>query len=475
MLLTLINLIIIILLLILFLIMVTSIKKVEKKGYELSMVCDDHIKALEIRDYPTNKLKKTISLPNNKNSYILNITEIPGSRVILYCYNSQGTAGGGGCIKDDYGIHCFIWKSWENIELNFCNYEYRTIYGTWYFLYKLKQYSCCNTYGFFTTLPNKYFCHDSEINTVTTCDDHSFSLYKYIEYEGENSWGLYTVFLNDVDYVTYDEGEQYYGTKVATYYAHELDQYFEFYSNIPGLYSIAWAGYGDWEYYHAPYDNCYYNIRVCYHSCGGCDSSIQGYILDDNKKEWIKCYKTCKTCTKIGNETYPYCLSCNNQFPFLIIGGKCVNNSDGYYKDKITNKYLKCNKRCQKCSMAGTDEKSNCIVCAFGYHFVYTIKNHCIKKYEKPNDSYYEIKTNTFEKCRVNNCAKCLNKYFCEECQPGFHRINEKPNVCFHDKDIPNSYYYDPYDDYYKPCYKKCVSCKFKGDNTNLKFKIIEK
>ena len=74
MLLTLINLRIIILLLILVLIMVTSIKKIDKKGYELSMVCDDHIKALEIRDYPTNKLKKTISLPNNKNSYILNIT-----------------------------------------------------------------------------------------------------------------------------------------------------------------------------------------------------------------------------------------------------------------------------------------------------------------------------------------------------------------------------------------------------------------
>ena len=47
----------------------------------------DHIKALQIRDYSTNKLKKTIALPSHKNSFTYNITENPGSRIILYCYN----------------------------------------------------------------------------------------------------------------------------------------------------------------------------------------------------------------------------------------------------------------------------------------------------------------------------------------------------------------------------------------------------
>jgi hypothetical protein len=202
--------------------------------YELSMVCESKMRALEIRDYNTNKLKKYVTLPVCQNAYTYNVTAIPGSKVILYCYNLLGAPGGGGCIRDSYGTHCVIWRSWEGIELNFCNYEYRTIYGAWYYLYKLKSYSACvTTYGFYTTLPNKYYCKDSSVHVISNSDDHDFELDDYISYVGDEKWGVFTVFKSGVEYVTYDDGCNE-GTKVKTYYTHDIDQDYEFYSTIPG-------------------------------------------------------------------------------------------------------------------------------------------------------------------------------------------------------------------------------------------------
>ena len=472
-----------------------SLTKYSSKNYQLSMVCDDHMKALEVRDYDNNRLKKTVLLPNCQNHYTYNISAIPGSKVILYCFNSAGTAGGGGCIKDSWGTHCIIWRSWEGISINFCNYEYRTIYGTWYYLYKLNQYSCCTTYGFYTSLPNKYICRDSNVKVVAAYDDHSFELDDYIEYEGQYSWGIYTVFTAGVDYVSYDEGCKQ-GYKVSTYVAHDLDQDFEFYSKVPGLYSIEWSGYGVWEYYQARYEKCYYNIRVCYHTCGDCDSTTQGdsnnhrcikckgsryfkhgtkncysrdeidsgYHYDNTTNEWVTCYKTCGKCSKAGNETNPNCLTCSKEFPYLINGGKCVNNTEGYYYENCTGKYVPCYDRCARCSKGGSSTKHNCDVCAPGYHFVYTLWGQCIKDSEKPEDSYYNETSKTYERC-MEDCAKCTNMTFCMKCRPGFHRILGNPKICLPDRIIPTNYYYDENDDYYKPCYKKCGMCRYPGND----------
>ena len=431
--------------LIIFMFAQSCLKLVTEKGtkYELSLVCESKMRALEIRDYNTNKLKKYVTLPACQSAYTYNVTAIPGSRVILYCYNSLGAPGGGGCIKSADGTYCVIWRSWEGIELNFCNYEYRTIYGAWYYLYKLKSYSCLTTYGFYTTLPNKYYCKDSSVNVIANSDDHDFDLDDYISYAGDQSWGVYTVFKSGVDYVTYDDGCKE-GTKVATYYAHDIDQDYEFYSTIPGLYAIEWSGYGDWEYYQAKYQSCYYYIRVCYHTCGGCDSTTQGdsnnhrctkckgsryfkhgtkncyskdeidegYYYDCSSHEWVGCYSTCGTCTKLGNATHPYCKTCSSKFPYLISGNKCVNNTDGYYYDNKTEKYLPCHSRCGKCSKAGTDSQHNCDDCAkdssgnYLYHFTYQKVGQCITESEKPEGSFLNTGNNTYILCG-NGCSSC--------------------------------------------------------------------
>ena len=431
--------------LIIFMFAQSCLKLVTEKGtkYELSLVCESKMRALEIRDYNTNKLKKYVTLPACQSAYTYNVTAIPGSRVILYCYNSLGAPGGGGCIKSADGTYCVIWRSWEGIQLNFCNYEYRTIYGAWYYLYKLKSYSCLTTYGFYTTLPNKYYCKDSSVNVIANSDDHDFDLDDYISYAGDQSWGVYTVFKSGVDYVTYDDGCKE-GTKVATYYAHDIDQDYEFYSTIPGLYAIEWSGYGDWEYYQAKYQSCYYYIRVCYHTCGGCDSTTQGdsnnhrctkckgsryfkhgtkncyskdeidegYYYDCSSHEWVGCYSTCGTCTKLGNATHPYCKTCSSKFPYLISGNKCVNNTDGYYYDNKTEKYLPCHSRCGKCSKAGTDSQHNCDDCAkdssgnYLYHFTYQKVGQCITESEKPEGSFLNTGNNTYILCG-NGCSSC--------------------------------------------------------------------
>ncbi len=106
------------------------------------------MKALEIRDYDVDFLRKSVTLPSCQISIEYTTSAIPGSKVILFCQNTNGAAGGGGCIKDQYDTHCLTWKSWKGIEINFANYEYRIIAGVWYNLYKLKTYEEDTTYGF---------------------------------------------------------------------------------------------------------------------------------------------------------------------------------------------------------------------------------------------------------------------------------------------------------------------------------------
>ena len=51
--------------------------------------------------------------------------------------------------------------------------------------------------------------------------------------------------------------------------------------------------------------------------------------------------------------------------------------------------------------------------------------------------------------------------------QTSYHRIFGKPGVCVPDVQIPDDYYYDQDDDYYKPCYKKCGAYKFPGNDNS--------
>ena len=228
---------------------------------------------MEVRDYDTNFLRKTVTLPSCTNSISYNLTAIPGSKVILYCYNENGSAGGGGIVQDSYGTENLIWRSSEGYSINSENYEFRIINGMWYKLYKLTNSASATTYGFYIILRNYYVCYDTNSTAVVATDSsYEFSLEDNIAYIGEESWGVNTVFIRGAENIAYADGDKA-GQSVEVKKENALDQKFKFTSNKYGLFDIVWSGYGDWEYDQGVYDECHFYIRVCYDTCSACSST----------------------------------------------------------------------------------------------------------------------------------------------------------------------------------------------------------
>ena len=71
-----------------------------------------------------------------------------------------------------------------------------------------------------------------------------------------------------------------------------------------------------------------------------CYKNLEGYYLDNNL--YKKCYETCKTCDSQGNSENHNCISCNENFPFIIEKNNkfnCLSNCSYYYYKKENNYY----------------------------------------------------------------------------------------------------------------------------------------
>ena len=78
-----------------------------------------------------------------------------------------------------------------------------------------------------------------------------------------------------------------------------------------------------------------------------CYKNPEGYYLDNNL--YKKCYETCKTCGKEGNETNHNCIICNLNFPYAIKHNNiinCYNNCIYYYYYEENNYYCTMNLSC---------------------------------------------------------------------------------------------------------------------------------
>ena len=62
----------------------------------------------------------------------------------------------------------------------------------------------------------------------------------------------------------------------------------------------------------------------------------EGYYVDINYNLYKKCYHTCKTCSREGNELIHDCNKCNDNFLFIIKINNpynCFKNCSYYYYD----------------------------------------------------------------------------------------------------------------------------------------------
>ena len=120
------------------------------------------------------------------------------------------------------------------------------------------------------------------------------------------------------------------------------------------------------------YINCYNNYS----------SNLNGYYLDLSINAYIKCYNTCETCEKLGNEHDHQCTSCISNYIFK--NGSCLEPSsknDCLYINKDNNECL------DKCT--GKDFFSyNCLI---NYNFN-SNNNSNISNYESINKDYISAK-----------------------------------------------------------------------------------
>ena len=101
----------------------------------------------------------------------------------------------------------------------------------------------------------------------------------------------------------------------------------------------------------------------------------------------------------------------NNTYLYHFIyneTGRCLKKTEkpsNTYLDIDTNTYELCHERCSSCDIGGNNTNNNCGECAkdsnntFLYHFVYNKPKQCITEKEKPSNSYLDIETNTYELC----------------------------------------------------------------------------
>ena len=156
------------------------------------------------------------------------------------------------------------------------------------------------------------------------------------------------------------------------------------------------------ENYYPKYDNNLNDFIDCY-------KSLEGYYFDSNNNTFKKCFKSCKTCDKNGDEKNHNCLECNEAYKYELYLSNylnCYEKCPNYYyieKEKNINKY-----RC-------TQDPD----CPTKYNKLITDLDKCIDKCNNENNYEYEFRSKCYTDCpegsvRRNNNSEIVNEFFCK-------------------------------------------------------------
>ena len=129
-----------------------------------------------------------------------------------------------------------------------------------------------------------------------------------------------------------------------------------------------------------------------------CYQEIKGYYLDKKDSVFKKCYFTCDKCQKKGDIINHNCVSCNENYSYIIISNNysnCYQNCDFYYYFDDVNNYF--------C----TDDRS----CPKGYYLLAQDKKEC-KKYDINDEIYNILKNGTNEIEYYDLILKKIEHYF---------------------------------------------------------------
>lgn len=210
-----------------------------------------------------------------------------------------------------------------------------------------------------------------------------------------------------------------------------------------------------------------------------CINSIpKGYYLDSFRNRLTKCYTTCASCKKGGKSERHNCEECLNGYVFNETSPyNCVPKNttpENYYLDTTEPKtFRKCYETCGSCVKGGDNSNNNCQSCAKGYYKLEGKPTQCAKTETKPNNYYYYHDENVTEyrKC-YQSCSTCEKggnetEHNCSDCAEGHYKIKGSSNNCYLYGSSNVSKYYLDVDLLYKPCYKNCLKCSQQGDVSN--------
>ena len=168
-----------------------------------------------------------------------------------------------------------------------------------------------------------------------------------------------------------------------------------------------------------------------------------GYYKDVSGKKVCTCLSNskCKECYE-NEQDNSICISCNEGYYQIydesIILSECYKEINGYYLDEEDLFFKKCYNSCKTCTKKGNETNHNCVTCIYNYDFI-SEKNkegNCYKKcdyfyYFKTENEY--VCTNTDE-CPSTHSKKVVNKNKCID-------------QCINDDDYPYEYYNQCYDE----------------------------
>ena len=134
-----------------------------------------------------------------------------------------------------------------------------------------------------------------------------------------------------------------------------------------------------------------------------CYQSIEGYYLDKTNAQYYfkKCFDTCQSCNKAGNNQYHNCLECNSQYEFAI----------------EFNNFKNCYKKCDKYYYLDNSNKlycTNTLDCPEDYNKFIPDKKECVKECNKDNKYRYEFKKLCYQKCPQRTEENKNKLFYCE-------------------------------------------------------------
>lgn len=199
-------------------------------------------------------------------------------------------------------------------------------------------------------------------------------------------------------------------------------------------------------------------------------------IKDDGSRD--TCYKTCKSCDIIGNETQHLCNNCIDNYAFADVNStNCVpiNTYSGGVYNKETQRFETCYKSCGSCVAIGNDNDHKCSSCKTDYYPLADNLSMCyIKNLTLPN-YYLSVANNdsltNFKLCYAS-CYTCASSGSdsinnCLTCKTGYFAYSTVPTTCIKGSSLSLGFYINNSTGFAESCYPTCKGCNTSGNSEN--------